>query len=143
MNRAFALVAAGFGVLAAGSLAPAQAGPPAPFSRTVIFVDNTPDPTGYVLGPEHCSGRLPAEAPVPVNVPGPGTLDIAISGFTGEWSLLVTDKDGEVIATADADAPATESMTMRLKRAAKINILPCNLFGTNEAKLTYSYKYKK
>lgn len=143
MNRTFALAATAGAVLAAGSLAPAQAGPPAPFSRTVTFVDNTPDPSGYVLGPEHCMGRLPAEQPVPVNVPGPGTVDIAISGFSGEWSLLITDKDGEVVGVADADAPATESMTMRLKRAGKINILPCNLFGTNEARLTYSYKYKK
>ena len=88
-------------------------------------------------------GRLPAEKPVPVTIPGPGNVEIAISGFTGEWSLMVTDAQGELIGSADADAPATESMSLRMKRSGKINILPCNLFGTFEAQLSYSYRYKK
>ena len=131
------------GLLAAGSLAPAQAGPPKSFSKTETFVDSTPDPTAFVLGPEHCQGRLPAEDPVVVNLPGPGKVDIAISGFTGEWSLMVTNPKGAVIAVADADAPETESLTMRVKRAGAIHILPCNIAGTFEATLTYAYTYKK
>jgi hypothetical protein len=95
----------------------------------VTFVDSTPDPSAYFLGPEHCMGRLPAEQPVAVNIPAPGLVDVAISGFTGEWSLMITDKDGEVIATADADAPATGSTSFRMKRAGKINILPCTSRG--------------
>lgn len=142
MRRTLMLVAS-VGVLAAGADTVAQAAPPTSFSRTVTFVDDTPDPSAFFLGPEHCMGRLPAEPPVPVNIPGPGTVDIAISGFTGEWSLMVTDKDGELIGVADADAPATESLSLRLRRAGKINILPCNLFGTFEAQLSYHYKYKR
>lgn len=141
--RRFVLLAAGTATLAAGAFIPAQAAPPASFSKTVTFVDNTPDPSAYVLGPEHCKGRLPSERPVPVTIPGPGNVNIAISGFTGEWSLMVTDPAGDVITTADADPPATESLSMRFKKGAKIQILPCNLAGTFEAKLTYSYKYKK
>ena len=56
---------------------------------------------------------------------------------------MVTDKNGDVLATADADAPATESLTMRMKRAARIHILPCDIAGTAEASLTYAYTYKK
>ena len=137
------LLAVGLGLAAGSWLTPADAAPPASFSRTTTFVDNTPDPSAYFLGPEHCMGRLPAEQPVAVNIPGPGTVDIAISGFTGEWSLMITDKDGELIGVADADAPATESTSLRFKRAARINILPCNLAGTFEAELKYSYTYKK
>ena len=137
------LLAAATGVLAAGAFAPALAAPPASFSKTVTFVDGTPDPSAFFLGPEHCMGRLPAEQPVAVNIPGPGGVDVAISGFTGEWSLMITDKDGDVIATADADAPATESTSFRMKRAGKINILQCNLAGTSEATLKYGWKYKK
>lgn len=137
------LLTAAVATMAAGAFTPAQAAPPASFSKTVTFVDKTPDPSAYFLGPEHCMGRLPAEKPVPVSIPGPGMVEIAISGFTGEWSLMVTDAAGDLIASADADAPATESMSLRMRRAGKINILPCNLAGTFEAQLRYSYRYKK
>ena len=129
--------------VAAGSLAPAQAAPPKPFSKTVTFVDSTPDPSAYFLGPEHCQGKLPREAPVSVVIPGPGVVSIAITGFTGEWSLMITNPAGDVIGTADADAPATEAMTLRVKRAGRIDILPCNLAGSFEAKQSYGYRYKK
>lgn len=129
--------------VAAGSLTPAQAAPPKPFSKTVTFVDSTPDPTAYFLGPEHCQGQLPREKPVSVALPGPGVVDIAITGFTGEWSLMITNPAGDVIGTADADAPATETMSLRVKRAGRIDILPCNLAGSFEAKLSYGYRYKK
>lgn len=142
MRRAV-LIAVGSAVAAAGAFAPAQAAPPAPFSKTVTFVDTTPDPTAFFLGPEHCMGRLPAEQPVEVAIPASGVVKVAIEGFTGEWSLMITDPKGRVITTADADAPATESTTFRMRRAGTIHILPCNIAGTFEAQLTYSYTYKK
>jgi len=125
------------------SLPTASAAVPAGFSKTRTFVDQTPDPTAFFLGPEHCKGRLPAEKPVAVNIPGSGTVTVAISGFTGEWSLMITDAAGRVIATADATPPKTEANSFKMKRAGKINILPCNLAGSFEAKLVYSYRYKK
>ena len=139
MRRSCLLLLPALVVLAA----PAQAGPPKPFSKTVTFVDATPDPTAFVLGPEHCQGRLPAEDPVAVAVPASGVLDIAISGFQGEWSLMVTSDKGAVLGTADADAPATESMRLKVKRAGTVHILPCNIAGTSEATLTYAYAYKR
>jgi hypothetical protein len=141
--RRVVLLAVGSAVVAAGAFAPAQAAPPASFSKTVTFVDSTPDPTAFFLGPEHCMGRLPAEQPVEVEIPASGVVKVAISGFTGEWSLMITDPKGRVITTADADAPATESTTFRMRRAGTIHILPCNIAGTFEAQLTYSYTYKK
>lgn len=142
MRRLLPLSAA-TAVVAAGCFTPALAAPPASFSKTVTFVDSTPDPTAFFLGPEHCMGRLPAEEPVEVAIPASGVVDVAISGFTGEWSLMITDKNGRVIATADADAPATESTSFRMRRAGTISILPCNIAGTFEASLTYGYTYKK
>jgi hypothetical protein len=143
MPRRLLLSTALLAVAAAGGFGPAQAGPPASFTKTVTFVDSTPDPSAFFLGPEHCMGRLPAEQPVEVTIPAPGVVKVAISGFTGEWSLMITDKNGRVITTADADAPATESTTFRMRRAGTINILPCNIAGTFEAQLTYGYTYKK
>lgn len=130
-------------IVAAGALAPVQAGTPKPFSKKVAFVDETPDPSGYLLGSEHCLGELPREKPVRVVLPAAGVLDISITGFTGEWSLLITEPSGKVIGSADADAPKTESTSLRLKQGGPVDILPCNLFGTFEATLSYSYRYKK
>lgn len=143
MSRRTVLICLMLGTVAVAPLAPAQAGPPKPFSKTVTFTDATPDPSAYLLGPEHCQGRLPGESPVAVAIPGPGLVDIAITGFTGEWSLMITNPAGDVIGTADADAPATEAMTLRVRKAGTINILPCNIAGTSEATLSYSYRYKK
>jgi len=137
------LIASAILAVASVSLPAASAAPPAGFSKTMTFVDETPDPSAFFLGPEHCMGQLPAEKPVAVTIPGPGKVDVAISGFTGEWSLMITDAAGKVIATADADAPKTEATTLKMTRGGKINILPCNLAGTFEAKLTYAYRYKK
>ena len=128
---------------AAAVALPAEAAPPKPFTKTVVFVDSTPDPSAYFLGPEHCLGQLPREEPVRVDVPAAGTMKIDISGFTGEWSLIVFDGKGNVIGVADADAPATESLTMRVKKAGPVDVLPCNLFGTFEASLTYSWAPKR
>jgi hypothetical protein len=124
-------------------LPPASAAPPKGFSTTTTFVDDSPDPSAYFLGPEHCLGQLPREEPVPVTLPAAGSLKISIEGFTGEWSLLVMGPKGEVLATADADAPATEELTMRVRKAGRVDILPCNLAGTFEAKLSYTYTPKK
>jgi hypothetical protein len=141
--RRLPVIAAVPAIVAAGWFVPAQAAPPASFTKTVTFVDSTPDPTAFFLGPEHCMGRLPAEQPVEVKIPASGVVDVAISGFTGEWSLMITDPKGRVLTTADADAPETESTTFRMRRAGTINILPCNIAGTFEAQLTYGYTYKK
>jgi hypothetical protein len=143
MRRPAVLAVCALATAATSYVSLADAAPPASFSKTMTFVDATPDPSAFVLGPEHCQGRLPREAPVQVAVPAPGIVKIDISGFTGEWSLMVTSSKGDVIGTADADAPATESMSLRVRKAGRIDILPCNIAGTTEATLTYSYTYKK
>ena len=124
----------------------ANAAPPKNFKKTVTFTDATPDPTGNAgSGNEnHCSGQLPTEDPIQVKVPGPGYLEVSIAGFQGDWSLQIRDKDGEVLAGDDVNPPSEfESVSVRFKKAETVGILPCNLAGTPEAQVTYSYTYKK
>jgi hypothetical protein len=124
----------------------ANAGPPKGFSKTVTFTDGTPDPTGNANSgnDQHCSGKLPQEAPISVKVPGPGNVDINIDGFQGDWALQVKDASGEVIAGDDVNPPsAFEATSVRLKKAATIQILPCNMEGTPQASVHYTYTYKK
>lgn len=138
------LVAGALATVAAASLSPAQAGPPKPFSKTMAFTDATPDPTGNAAATEqeHCRGELPREKPVEVMLPGPGVVEVSISGFQGDWTLMVTDKADKTLGGADVNPPATEAVRVVVKKAGPILISPCNLVGTSQATLTYSYRYK-
>lgn len=130
-------------VVAAAAVAavpPAQAGPPKPFSGSATVTDLTPDPTGG-LG-ANCQGTLPVEKGMPLKVPGPGVLTVALSGFTGDWALVVTDDTGKVLGSSDT-FPDTENAVVTLKKATSTVLLACNLGGTVEAKLTWAYRYKK
>src|SRR4051812_1578570 len=146
MNRKIActVLVAAVGVALSSS---ANAAPkPKNFSKTVGFTDATPDPTGNAgaTNEDHCSGKLPQETPISVKVPGPGNVDINIDGFQGDWALQIQDASGEIIGGDDVNPPsAFESTSVRLKKAATIKILPCNLEGTPQANVHYAYTYKK
>ena len=144
MNRKLA-AALSVAVVAVPLGASAQAAPPKGFTKTVDFTDATPDPTGNAESSNdaHCSGKLPQETPISVKLPGPGILDVALGGFQGDWALQVQDASGEVLAGDDVNPPSYETAEVRVKKAATIKILPCNLEGTPQGKVTYTYKYKK
>ena len=144
MNRT--LVALVTATAAVSFAASAQAAPPKSFSKTVEFTDATPDPSGNAASgnENHCSGQLPRETPIELKVPGPGIVDVAISGFQGDWSLQIQDAKGEVMGGADVNPPNEfETASVRLKKAATILIAPCNLAGTPQATVKIDYKYKK
>jgi hypothetical protein len=124
----------------------ADAAPPKNFKKTVSFTDATPDPSGNAESGNqmHCSGKLPQEAPISVKIPGPGTLEVSIGGFQGDWALQLKDHTGDVIAGDDVNPPsAFESASVRFKKAETVQILPCNMEGTPQAEVTYSYTYRK
>lgn len=133
------------GAVACGIISTGADAAPAGFSKTVAFTDATPDPSGNAASgnDHHCHGRLPAEKPIAVKIPGPGNVDVSTAGFVGDWALEVRDASGDVLAGDDANPPATESTSVRLKKAATIFIQPCNLEGSPQAQVTYKYTYKK
>lgn len=140
------LIAGALATVAAASLSPAQAGPPKPFTKTVMFTDATPDPTGNSAPTEqeHCKGELfPMEKPIEVMLPGPGSVEVVTKGFVGDWTLMITDKAGKVLGGADVNPPATEAARIVVKKAGLIKIHPCNLAGSTQAEVTYAYRYKK
>jgi hypothetical protein len=124
----------------------AHAGPPKGFTKTVDYTDATPDPTGNAGSgnQDHCTGKLPGgEAGIALKVPGPGNVDVTLGGFQGDWALQIKDASGEILGGDDQNPPSYESTSVRLKKAATITILPCNLEGTPQATVTYTYTYKK
>lgn len=114
---------------------PSFAGPkPKPIKQTVPFTDATPDPTGVAVGSDgHCSGLLPREAPIAFKAPGAGKLEVSISGFTGEWALQLRSEKDVVLAADDVPPPSFETLSIKLKKAGTVNVLPCNLAGTPNA----------
>ena len=136
------VVAASVAVAIPSTAAPAK---PKNFTQEVTFTDATPDASGNAnSGNEnHCSGKLPKEAPITVKVPGPGDVDVALSGMTGDWGLQIQDETGSVIGGDDQTPPALEAGSVRLKKAGTIKILPCNEAGTPTAKVTIKYSYRK
>jgi hypothetical protein len=132
-----ALMAVSFG-------ATAQAAPPKKFTKTVDFTDATPDPSGNAgAGNEdHCTGQLPREEPITLKLPAPGTLDIQLGGFQGDWALQLLEK-GEIIGGDDVNPPAYEASSIRFKKATTVQILPCNLAGTPQGTVTYTFTPKK
>lgn len=135
-------------VTATGAVAPAMAAkpkPPSNFTQNVTFSDPTPDPTGNLNDDEadHCSGRLPQEAPISVKVPGPGSLEVTLSGFQGDWSLQIKNSKGEIEAGVDVNPPDAESTAVFFKKAGTWLVLPCNMTGTPEAKVQIKYTYRK
>lgn len=144
MNRKLActILVAAVGVAMGTS---ANAAPSKGFSKTVAFTDGTPDPSGNAASgnENHCSGKLPQEKPVSVTLPGAGSLDISIDGFQGDWALQVRDASGEVIAGDDVNPPGYEATSVSVKKAATVQILPCNLEGTPQATIHYTFTPKK
>ncbi len=135
------LVTAALCAIAAGSLAPAQAAPkPKPFSGSVTFHDATPDPTGGFGA--NCQGTLPVEKAVGIKVPASGVLTVSLTGFTGDWALVVADDAGKVLGSSDT-FPESENAVVTLKKAGTVQLLPCNLGGTVDATVNFAYRFKK
>lgn len=143
MRRRTPLVLAGLCVVATGALAPASAAPtPKPYTTTTTYTDRTPDPTGG-LG-ANCQGLTPPEAPVEMKVANPGVVTLSITGFTGDWALVVRDKkDSKLLGASDTNPPATENVIVTLKKATTLLVQPCNLGGTVDATLKLAYRFKK
>ena len=126
-------------VLAAPSFAAPK---PKPIKQTVPFRDATPDPSGIAVGSDgHCSGLLPREAPIAFKAPAAGKLEVSISGFTGEWALQLRNDKDAVLAAQDVPPPDFEKLSIKIRKATTINVLPCNLAGSTEAIVDIIFTY--
>lgn len=125
--------------------APSSAAPkpkPKPIQQTVTFTDATPDPSGVAVGSDgHCSGLLPREDPIAFKAPAAGKLEVSIGGFTGEWALQLRSDGDVVLAADDVPPPAFETLSIKVRKATTINVLPCNLAGTPTAVVQITFTY--
>jgi len=81
-------------------------------------------------------------------VPAAGTLDVHLDSDdpTGtnntDWDLYILDKDREIIDSSHGGTSHEETIS-KFKAAAPVTIQVCNLAGSPQAKVTYTFTYKK
>jgi hypothetical protein len=136
----------------AAANAPAHAAPRKPITKTYTANAPTPDPTNYLPTAKHsvCEQTVPQSFHVePFKAPAPGKLAVKLTGFTGDWDLLIVDaaKGSELGSGSASDVgtpatAATEAATVKVKKAGTTyNIIACNWAGGPTGTVTYTFTY--
>ena len=144
-GAALAVIAA---VTVAGSV---QAAPPKPITKTYTATAPAPDPTNEATGAHAvCEMNVPQSFHIEKFVaPGPGALKVEISGFVGDWDLLVQDPKGADVAAAtqtDTSTPAADdgdSLALKIKKPGSYSIIACNWVGGPTATVKYTFTFAK
>jgi hypothetical protein len=142
------LVATGF----AGSASAAKK----PITKTYTATAPAPDPTNY-LGTAGAASYSVCEQRVPQSYhvqsftpPAVGKLKVQLSGFTGDWDLLLTNASNTELTyggssgvnTPQSPTAGDESVTIKIKKAKqKVNIIACNWAGSATGTVKYTFTY--
>ena len=126
-------------VIAAGTLAPASAGPK-PITKTYTATAPTPDPTP--IAGDICDPLLPsAKHEEKFTVPAAGTLKVTAKHEL-DWALALLDGTGKRLAESDSGDPvAQESMQVKFKKKTDVVIRSCNFAGPPTAEITYVFTF--
>lgn len=77
-----------------------------------------------------------------LTTPGPGTLEVTMANFHGDWDLWVMNAKNRPIASSRAlNADSFESVRIKLKGNQQISIVACNGAGGPAAEVAFSYVY--
>ena len=144
-------------LLATGIAGDAMAAPrKKPITKTYQATAPTPDPTNY-LGTAGAASYSVCEQNVPQSFhvhsftpPALGKLNVKLSGFTGDWDLLITNSAGQELTyggsqginTPDSPTAGDENVTIKIKKARqKVNIIACNWAGGANGTVKYVFTY--
>ena len=145
MHRTAALALASLAV-AAVAAPPALAAPKKKtITKTYTVTAPMPDPSNYAgQGYSVCAQNVPnSYDKTTVQIPAAGTLEVDLSGFQGDWDLLLEDSDDSELSTGgSSDLGGAESTSARFKKAQKVSIVACNWAGTPTATVKYTFTYK-
>jgi hypothetical protein len=147
-------------VVAGGALAPALAAPAKPKPITESYaVEGVPAPLPLVGGTPvetDSSCMDPALEGVStttrtIKPTGPGTLQVTLTGFAGDWDITLLDAKGAVVAegagtvTGDPSSLGTDNtdkLVAKIKKAQELRIAVCNFAGGPTAQASFTYTYK-
>jgi hypothetical protein len=150
------LVAAGALIMAGGLAGEASAKPKPPITKTVAITAPVPDPSnwagqGGVTGYSVCAQRIPSSfQTVEFKAPAIGKLKVTLTGFNGDWDVLVTDAKGTELTAGGSSGISTpagpsdgdESATTKVKKANTVfKITACNWAGGPTGTLKYTFTY--
>jgi hypothetical protein len=145
MNRTAALLVASLAV-AAVAAPPAMAAPKKKsITKTYPVTAPVPDPSNYAgQGYSVCAQNVPNSFDKQTfQVPAAGTLAVELSGFTGDWDLLLEDSDdSELAAGGSSGISDVETAEVRFKKAQKVSIVACNWAGGPTASVKYTFTFK-
>jgi hypothetical protein len=121
-----------------------------PITKKWTTTAPTADPTN--ASPQTPYSVCPQVVPLSYGIetfkaPAPGKLVVSITGFQGDWDLLVMDgKKREVGASGNGGygtpaTPSTEKLTLKIKKAGTYSIVSCNWAGSPISNGTYTFTY--
>ena len=147
MNKSAALLA--ITVAAVGIAAPnALAAPKAKsFSKSYSTTTPTPDPTNFDPNAKYsvCEQTVPGSFfTETVKIPGKGTLHVELTAYTGDYDLLIMDKDKEELGNSGQTAVQGEPeiVDLSFKKPTTVYIVNCNWAGAPTAKVSYTFTGK-
>jgi hypothetical protein len=141
---------AALAAVAAASVAPAHAATKKKVTRGTYTVTANPNPTIEVTEEvsDSCDQTVPGGADNHVlTVPGKGTLKVVLQGedptkgaapVGPDWDLFILDSDGSQYDSSTGGG-ALESTTDKFKKKQKITIQACNLLGTPNATVSWTF----
>jgi len=140
MNRTAAFLVASLAV-ATVSAGPALAAPKK-ITKTYTASAPNPDPTNSASDYSVCAQNVPGSFDTKVfAVPAAGKLLITLSGFVGDWDLLLTDAANVEIGKSGHNPGEDEAITMKFKKAQKVSITACNWAGGSTGTVSYTFTY--
>lgn len=124
------------GLVGMVAAAPALAGKKKKGSFTAENPVPHPGPDGCLAAPESLSKTTES-----LKAPFSGLLTVTMENFEGDWDLFVTDADGnELISSVESQltgAPATEEVSIPLKKGYEFAIVACNWVGGPSADVSW------
>ena len=142
MNRTATLTIA---VLAAATVAaPGALAAPKPITKTWTATAPLPDPTNVAGGDYSvCAMHVPQSFHIEeFKVPAAGTLKIDLTGFVGDWDLLLLDAKDKEMAISGELPGTDEAIQVKLKKAGLVKIVSCNWAGGPTAEGSYTFTFK-
>jgi hypothetical protein len=145
MNRTAALVVGALAI-AAVAAPPALAAPKKKtITKSYDVTAAMPDPTNFAgQGYPVCAQNVPGSFDKrTIAIPAAGTIEVEVSGFQGDWDLLLEDADDSELAEGGSNGlGGSETADVRFKKAQKMSIVACNWAGTPNATVKYTFTYK-
>jgi hypothetical protein len=145
-------------VVAAGAVAPALAAPKKPKPITEEYaMEHVPVPLP-ITGSEGFGSNSCIEPTFEgisittktIKTTGPGTLEVNVTEFDGDWDITVLDDKGRVVGVGDGTSTPTaltatgnvEKLVVKTKKPMTLNIAVCNFLGGLTATGKYTFTYK-